>query len=92
MLLFQFLGLVASGAVLSVDKVAHLASLLVYAMPPPGEYRLVGMPEHRPIFTLSVQPRLRLTRGGRKERSHSTMFLIPASITFASWAFLASAP
>src|SRR5258708_2508706 len=91
-LLFQFLGLVASGAVLSVEKVAHLASLLVRAMPRPDEYRLVGMQEHRPIFTPSFQPRLRLPRGGRKDRSHSTMFLIPAPITFTSGAFLASEP
>ena len=90
-LLFPFLGLVASGAVLSVEKVAHLASLLVRAMPRPDEYRLVGMPEYRPILHDPFQPRLRLP-GGRKDRSQSTMFLIPASITFASWAFLASEP
>jgi hypothetical protein len=42
-------------------------------------------------FAQSVQRRLGLA-GGRKDRSHSTMFLIPAFITSASWAFLASAP
>ena len=44
-----------------------------------------------PVYERSVHPRLRLP-GGRIDRSHSTMFLIPSSITFASWAFLASEP
>ena len=56
----------------------------------PSWYRPVGMLYYGPILHDLFSPALRLP-GGRKDRSHSTMFLIPSSITFASWAFLASA-
>jgi hypothetical protein len=36
-------------------------------------------------------PRFRLP-GARRDRSQSTMFLMPAFITFGSWAFFASEP